>query len=215
MTIAHDQKTTAYLHGMTERYYRYLPKFCRPNESHLYAGTMLEFATRANARMCSTSNPASNPPCKPRRLRTRVPASASSTSTSVRSVAGTATAATRANHRPADRPPRTRHRRHRREHGAGRRQRVPRDVPLEAEAERSSNGVLRAVVGGTHLHRARPPYFERTPDEEHLADIARESTGYTLTDGQLQWYRLVLVNECRGKKNSAHRSTRARHAKRS
>jgi hypothetical protein len=43
LTIAHDQTTTGYLHGITERYYRYMPRWCRPMKDSSHRGAVLEF----------------------------------------------------------------------------------------------------------------------------------------------------------------------------
>ena len=43
LTIAHDTTTTKILHKMTERYYRRLPRFCKPKVDTATRGQMLEF----------------------------------------------------------------------------------------------------------------------------------------------------------------------------
>ena len=200
MTIAHDQKTTAYLHGMTERYYRYLPKFCRPMKATSTRGTMLEFRN----------------PSKREDVLDVEPGLESSMQTTSLENAGAGfgilylhlsevgrwdgdrghDALTTAL-QTVPQEPDTAVIVESTAQGVGN---AFHEMWLEAEAERSSNVAFFAPWWEEPTYTAPvPPDFERTPDEEHLADIA-QSTGYTLTDGQLQWYRLVLVNECRGKK---------------
>jgi hypothetical protein len=60
-----------------------------------------------------------------------------------------------------------------------------------------------------------PPDFERTLEEEGIAEIAERSkwAPWTLTDDQLQWRRLTIANECRGKIDQFNRSCGARPAR--
>ena len=207
LTIAHDQTTTKYLHGITERYYRYMPRWCRPMKDTSTRGSMLEFQN----------------PSKREDKRDAEPGLESSMQTTSLENAGAGFGILWLHLSEVARQPWCT------ESGQEALTTALQTVPAEKDTavviESTAQGVgnafhemwLNAEEGRsdytaffapwweepTYTHKP-PKDFERTFEEEELASLAQARDGYVLTDAQLQWRRLTIANECRGKIDQFH-----------
>lgn len=206
LTIAHDQTTTRYLHGITERFYRYMPSWCRPMKATSTRGAMLEFQN----------------PSKKESVRDANPGLESSMQTTSLENAGAGFGILYLHLSEVARDP------WKTEKGADALTTALQTVPQEAGTcvaiESTAQGVgdnfhemwLAAEAGKSDYvpffapwweeptyTAPVPPDFERTQEEEALIALALDG-GWTLEDDQLQWRRLAIANECRGKIDQFH-----------
>jgi hypothetical protein len=206
LTIAHDQMTTRYLHGITERYYRHMPRWCRPMKDSSTRGALLEFRN----------------PTKREDVRDKNPGLESSMQTTSLENAGAGFGILWLHLSEVARDPWCS------EKGSEALTTALQTVPqesntaviiestaqgvgnnfhqmwLDAEARKSDYTAFFAPWWEEPTYVSRVPSdFERTSEEAELADLALIS-GATLTDSQLQWRRLTIANECRGKLDQFH-----------
>lgn len=201
LTIAHDQMTTRYLHGITERYYRYMPRWCRPMKDTATRGAMLEFRN----------------PSKREDVFDKEPGLESSMQTTSLENAGAGfgilwlhlsevarwdgergSEALTTALQTVPNEPNTAVILESTAQGAGN---EFHEMWLSAEAGESDYLAFFAPWWEEPEYQAPvPPDFERAPEEDALADLARTVGGLALTDAQLQWRRLTIANECRGKR---------------
>lgn len=212
LTIAHDTTTTRYLHGITERFYRYMPRWARPMKDTATRGSMLEFQN----------------PSKKDALRDAEPGLESSMQTTSLENAGAGFGILYLHLSEVARDPWCS------ERGSEALTTALQTVPLDSGTavimESTAQGVgnnfhemwLAAEATGSDssdyipffapwweepTYVAKVPVdFERTQEEETLADIARSSpwAPWELSDEQIQWRRLCIANECRGKIDQFH-----------
>ena len=206
LTIAHDQVTTRYLHGITERYYRYMPRWCRPMKDTATRGAMLEFQN----------------PSKREEIRDKEPGLESSMQTTSLENAGAGFGILWLHLSEVARKPWCSE--------AGNEalttamQTVPDEPNTAVIIESTAQGVGNAfhemwLAAESHesdylaffapwweepTYKAKVPLdFERTQEEDQLAELALE-TAWILTDEQFQWRRLTIANKCRGKLDQFH-----------
>jgi hypothetical protein len=206
LTIAHDQMTTRYLHGITERYYRHMPRWCRPMKDSSARGSLLEFRN----------------PAKREDVKDKEPGLESSMQTTSLENAGAGFGILWLHLSEVARDPWCT------ERGSEALTTALQTVPhepntaviiestaqgvgnnfhemwLQAEANKSDYLAFFAPWWEEPTYIARVPAdFERTKEEGELAELAARS-GSVLTDAQLQWRRLTIANECRGKLDQFH-----------
>ncbi len=204
LTIAHDQTTTGYLHGITERYYRHMPRWCRPMKDSSTRGSILEFQN----------------PSKQEHIRDRQPGLESSMRTTSLENAGAGFGILYLHLSEVARQPWCS------DKGSEALTTALQTVPLEpgtaviiestaqgvgnnfhemwlaAESEQSDYDAFFAPWWEEPTYQSKTPRsFERTSEEDDVADLAARSpwAPWELSDEQLQWRRLCIANECRGR----------------
>jgi hypothetical protein len=204
LTIAHDQTTTGYLHGITERYFRHMPRWCRPMKDSSTRGSILEFQN----------------PTKQEHLRDKEPGLESSMRTTSLENAGAGFGILYLHLSEVARQPWCS------DKGSEALTTALQTVPLEqgtaviiestaqgvgnnfhemwlaAESEESDYAAFFAPWWEEPTYASKAPVdFERTSEEAEVAELAQRSTWapWALSDDQLQWRRLCIANECRGR----------------
>jgi hypothetical protein len=204
LTIAHDQTTTGYLHGITERYYRHMPRWCRPMKDTAARGSVLEFQN----------------PSKREDIREMNPGLESSMRTTSLENAGAGFGILYLHLSEVARQPWCT------DKGSEALTTALQTVPLEggtavimestaqgvgnnfhemwlaAESHKSDYEAFFAPWWEEPTYTTAVPYdFERTLEEEELCEVAERSVWapMELTDAQLQWRRVTIANECRGR----------------
>ncbi len=204
MTIAHDQRTTSYLHGITERLYRYLPKHNKPMKATSTRGTMMEFRNHSKREDALEAEPGFESSMQTTSMENAAAGfgilwlhlSEVGRWHGERGTDALTTALQTVPHEPGT------------------------AVLIESTAQGVGNEfhsmwILAESAKSDYVAFFAPWWeeptytypasfdFERTPEEDRLAEIA-SADGYVLTDDQFEWRRRTIQNECRGKLAQFH-----------